>query len=737
MKHPRILIYFLAGLLTLMPPSIGRAAIGSAETDDIAVDTRDAPSVTTPTNTSITGDSATLGGTVTSDGGATISKRGVVIAATATNANPLIGGTSVTKIVASGTTGIFTTSVTGLTPGTGYSFKAFATNAAGTSYTAVATFTTLAFPDIAVEDEVATNLISGSATKNMGSVLRGASGAALTFTVRNTGQAPLTGLALSKVGGNASDFVLGSLGSTSVPGGGNTTFTVTFSPSAVGPRSTVLHIASNDPDAAENPFVIALSGTGLNNPPTDITLSANSVTEGNSVNLEIGTLAAADPDAAQSFVYTLVSGAGSADNGSFSLSGSSLRIGVQADFEGQSSYQIRVRSTDGGGLFFEKDFVINVTDVPETTPVITIAGSTAFRAVINKAVIQLLGGPSKCKYAYTGTGGISGAEAAIFEGTTGPNSPFIVRTLLLGSGKGIADLISETSLADYLDPTATASDRIVGGKVIDPVGKTAFATPRFAFSDVEQSITRTPSPALTGQAVAVLPYVFVANPGAPVTLTNMTDQLFYLQWALGDLTLSSFTGVPGQNGRVVNVGPSSTSGMRGLIQAETKYGPFTLVVQRSGTDPVTGAEGTGSVTALGNLGDGGYASTAALRAVLARGTTAVNIDGEGAQNVTLIGYLPLSDAAALTDVTGGAGVGAVDLKYNGVAYSEGNLRNGAYTLWSYEQLYQAPSLSSEETSFGNAIVTKISEVLDPQTNGVRLSDMNVTRYGGDGGVVLP
>ena len=485
----------------------------------------------------------------------------------------------------------------------------------------------------------------------------------------------------------------------------------------------------------ENPFTVTI--TNVNEAPTDITLSAASVTEGNAANLEIGTLVSVDPDAAQSLVYTLVSGAGSTDNGSFSITGTSLRIGVQADFEGQSSYQIRVRSTDGGGLFFEKAFVINVTDVAETTPVITIAGSSAFRAVINQAVIQLLGGASKCKYAYTGTGGISGAETAIFEGTTGPNSPYIVRTLLLGSGKGIADVISQTSLADYLDPTATASDRIVGGKVIDPAGKTSFATPRFAFSDVEQSITRTPTPALTGQAVAVLPYVFVANPGAPVALTNMTDQLFYLQWALGDLTLSSYTGVPGQNGRIVNVGPSSTSGMRGLIQSETKYGPFTQVVQRSGTDPVTGAEGTGSVTALGNLGDEGYASTAALRAVLARGTTALNIDGEGAQNVTLIGYLPLSDAAALTDVTGGAGVGAVDLKYNGVAYSEGNLRNGAYTLWSYEQLYQAPSLSSEETSFGSAIVTKISEALNPQTNGVRLSDMNVMRYGGDGGVVLP
>ena len=42
----------------------------------------------------------------------------------------------------------------------------------------------------------------------------------------------------------------------------STTFTVTFALGAVGShRSANLHIASNDPD--ENPFDIALTGTGL------------------------------------------------------------------------------------------------------------------------------------------------------------------------------------------------------------------------------------------------------------------------------------------------------------------------------------------------------------------------------------------------------------------------------------------------------------------------------------------
>jgi hypothetical protein len=102
-----------------------------------------APVLASPTGTGITGTAATLGGDVTSDGGAAVTARGVVYAATATNANPEIGGAGVTQAAGTGTTGVFTVNVTGLTPGTAYSFKAYATNSVGTAYTVAGTFTTL------------------------------------------------------------------------------------------------------------------------------------------------------------------------------------------------------------------------------------------------------------------------------------------------------------------------------------------------------------------------------------------------------------------------------------------------------------------------------------------------------------------------------------------------------------------------------------------------------------------
>ena len=99
------------------------------------------PTVASPTSTSITTTTATLGGNITA--GSPITERGIVYSLTSVNNNPAIGGSGVTKVVASGTaTGVFTAAISGLTAGSGYSFKAYASNAFGAGYSSVATFTT-------------------------------------------------------------------------------------------------------------------------------------------------------------------------------------------------------------------------------------------------------------------------------------------------------------------------------------------------------------------------------------------------------------------------------------------------------------------------------------------------------------------------------------------------------------------------------------------------------------------
>ena len=102
------------------------------------------PTVAGPTSASVAGTTATLGGSVASDGGSAITERGVVYSLTSANPDPAIGGAGVTAVTAPGTTGVFAAGLTGLNPGTGYSFKAYATNSAGTGYSPDGNFVTSA-----------------------------------------------------------------------------------------------------------------------------------------------------------------------------------------------------------------------------------------------------------------------------------------------------------------------------------------------------------------------------------------------------------------------------------------------------------------------------------------------------------------------------------------------------------------------------------------------------------------
>ncbi|MCG7392258.1 cadherin domain-containing protein [Microvirga sp. ACRRW] len=99
--------------------------------------------------------------------------------------------------------------------------------------------------------------------------------------------------------------------------------------------------------------------------PTDIALSSRSVLENAGNGTIIGDLSATDPNAGDTFTYTLVNDA----DGRFEIFGGKIRVkdGSRLDFENATSHVIKVRVTDKGGLSFEKEFVIELTDVDEST----------------------------------------------------------------------------------------------------------------------------------------------------------------------------------------------------------------------------------------------------------------------------------------------------------------------------------------------------------------------------------
>ena len=98
--------------------------------------------MTTTAITNITETTADSGGNVTDDGGDTVTARGVCWS---TSESPTTADSKTTD----GTgTGEFTSSITGLTAGTTYYVRAYATNAVGTSYGSQVSFTADSAPTV-------------------------------------------------------------------------------------------------------------------------------------------------------------------------------------------------------------------------------------------------------------------------------------------------------------------------------------------------------------------------------------------------------------------------------------------------------------------------------------------------------------------------------------------------------------------------------------------------------------
>jgi len=128
------------------------------------------PTITIAAVTEITATTATSGGEIPSDGGSPITARGVCWSST--NTTPT---TSDSKTTDGSGLGIFTSSITGLTPGTIYNIRGYATNSIGTAYLGQESFKTLALaPTITT---TAITLITASAASGGGNITSDGGGA--------------------------------------------------------------------------------------------------------------------------------------------------------------------------------------------------------------------------------------------------------------------------------------------------------------------------------------------------------------------------------------------------------------------------------------------------------------------------------------------------------------------------------------------------------------------------------
>lgn len=348
---------------------------------------------------------------------------------------------------------------------------------------------------------------------------------------------------------------------------------------------------------------------------------------------------------------------------------------------------------------------------------INITGATAFRAAAHTSIIATLGGNGVVQYAYStaagaATANLATADRSIFVGSVEGLGTVTVRCSWSGSTAGIASVVNSTAVSV---PVMSTTVSIAG---TNGIASFENVIPKFSFSDVAQAASNTPEPALNGTQVGVVPFMFLAQEGAPVGFTNMNDQLFAALYSTGAQPLSMFTGdSDDEQVEVIPTGRNTGSGTRVTILAETGYGFNTPVSQFQPTIVA------GEVTALNAPGNNGYSSNSGVRTVLESTMSAAL-----APDYIFAGYLTISDAIQAI------GNGAKELTYNGVAYSEENVKSGKYSLWGYQWLYNADGLTADETTVLGEFVAAIPANLG--TAGIPIPQMRVIRSGGDGGQIF-
>ncbi|WP_310595915.1 S8 family serine peptidase [Flavobacterium sp.] len=113
-------------------------------------------------------------------------------------------------------------------------------------------------------------------------------------------------------------------------------------------------VVTNSCGQSSIPFVYPYS------PPSNIILSTTITNENNTVGATVATLSATDLDVNDTFMYELVSGTGGTDNSNFTIVNNILKAAIVFNAQTKSTYNIRIRVTDAGGLSFEKAVVITV-----------------------------------------------------------------------------------------------------------------------------------------------------------------------------------------------------------------------------------------------------------------------------------------------------------------------------------------------------------------------------------------
>jgi hypothetical protein len=153
--------------------------------------------------------------------------------------------------------------------------------------------------------------------------------------------------------------------------------------------SYLVTVRTTDTGGLSSTKAFTVTVTNVNEAPTDLSLSKQSVLENAVVGTKVGSLSTTDPDVGDTRSYTLSPGVG--DNDAFRISGTDLVTAAVFDKEARATYTVTVTTRDAGGLTLDKTFTLSITDVNEAPSDIALANSLVLE---NAAVPTVIGGLS-------------------------------------------------------------------------------------------------------------------------------------------------------------------------------------------------------------------------------------------------------------------------------------------------------------------------------------------------------
>ena len=225
-------------------------------------------------------------------------------------------------------------------------------------------------------------------------------------------------------------------------------------------------VTSTDSGSASASSTLTLSLTDVNESPTDIALSGGSAAE-NLAGASFGTLSTTDPDASDSFTYSVTGGT---DAASFEIGTSNVlkfKSTVAGNFESKSSYSVIVTSTDAGSNTYAETLTVSITNVNEAASFTTSSAASAAEngtAVLTAAAsdpesgsltYSLGTGNDTASFSITSAGVLTFNRAPDYEIPTDSdeNNTYLVN-LIVSDGSLSTSLALTVTVTDVNEPTA-------------------------------------------------------------------------------------------------------------------------------------------------------------------------------------------------------------------------------------------------------------------------------------------